>query len=283
MWVVCAVLSVCLSACGGKDEAPKNPEVQKPVADQNASQQDSTTAGGNVAFVHTLACAQIADPNAIAVSHTGYQLAFSPSTMCPIYVAWTLSSYRLGDAKRYTGSFRIDTQLPKSCQIKHEDYTNSGYDRGHMCPAADNSFSDELMKESFYMSNICPQNRSLNAGDWSELEDQCRQWAQDYPYPLHIVAGPIFDTPNYTTIGQAGRPQIAVPDRFYKVLLTVTPTGARTLGFIYPNEACNQDIRSYCVSVDEVERITGIDFFYTLEDDVENVVERECNPGRWGI
>ena len=217
------------------------------------------------------------------IKRTAYTLSYNKEWVNCNWVYWKLTREHCnGKNQRQNEKFTEDNEV-KGSKATHQDYVQSGYDRGHMCPAADNSFSDELMKESFYMSNICPQNRSLNAGDWSELEDQCRQWAQDYPYPLHIVAGPIFDTPNYTTIGQAGRPQIAVPDRFYKVLLTVTPTGARTLGFIYPNEACNQDIRSYCVSVDEVERITGIDFFHTLEDDVENVVERECNPGRWGI
>lgn len=217
----------------------------------------------------------------IIVTHTNYTTSFNTSTYCPNWVSWHLTKDRIQGTVSRSDSFKPDTLLPKAYQIVTTDYSNSGYDRGHMCPAADNKNSEQCMKESFFMSNMCPQTHNLNAGDWSELEDLCRQWVVDYS-DLYIVCGPIYDTKKPKTIGKAGRPQIAVPDRFYKVVL-MNGRIPKMMGFILPNDVTNKDIREYCVSVDEVERITGIDFYPSINDEMENMLEMECNPGAWGI
>ena len=137
------------------------------------------------------------------------------------------------------------------------------------------------MDESFCMTNICPQNHNLNTGAWNDLEMQCRSWAKNYG-TLYICCGPIFDSPNPKTIGRRQGLKIAVPDRFFKVVLALGRV-PKAIGFIYPNRACDGDMRDYAVSVDKVEKETGMDFFYQLEDKQEKELERVCNPASWGI
>lgn len=217
----------------------------------------------------------------IVIDHSAYRVSFNTTTLCPNYVAWRLTKEKVNGSVSRTDKFKPDPSLPQECQVVTSDYSNSGNDRGHMCPAADNKDTEVHMKESFYMSNICPQSHKLNAGDWEELEEQCRSWVKNYS-DLYIVCGPIFDSSKPKRIEKPGRPSIMIPDRFFKVILMLGRT-PKMLGFIYPNENKNLDMREYCVSVDEVEQITGIDFYYTLPDGIERQLEASCNPADWGI
>ena len=137
------------------------------------------------------------------------------------------------------------------------------------------------MDESFCMTNICPQNHNLNVGLWNDLEIQCRSWAKNYG-TVYICCGPIFDNNNPKTIGQRRNMRIAVPDRFFKVVLTMGRV-PKAIGFIFPNKACSGDMRDYAVSVDKVEREANMDFFFQLDDKQEKQLEKECNPAAWGI
>ena len=135
------------------------------------------------------------------------------------------------------------------------------------------------MKESFYMTNICPQHPNLNGGDWHELEQVCRRWAADGP--VYIVCGPILyknSSPQY--IGKEHR--IRVPEAFFKVILAGVENGKpRAIGFIYKNTAGNRPLDSYVNSIDQVERITALDFFSALPDEVENRIEKEYEMEEW--
>ena len=112
---------------------------------------------------------------------------------------------------------RTDKFLPdpdvRGAKAYSNDYTKSGYDRGHMAPAADMKWSKQAMAESFYMSNICPQNPNLNRGDWNDLEEKSRQWAKKYG-AVYIACGPVYDHGKPKRIGNN---KVAVPDAFYKV------------------------------------------------------------------
>ena len=208
-------------------------------------------------------------------------ISFNTSTNCPNYVAWRLTKERTrGNAQR-TDEFTVDYVLNEAARVETYDYNGSGYDRGHMCPAADNKNDIEAMKQSFMMTNVCPQNHDLNAGTWNELEQLCRQWAKDYG-DVYIACGPIYDKRPYKTIGKRKDIKVAVPDRFFKVVLMEGRT-TRAIGFIFPNAPVNDDIRNYCMSVDKVEKATGLDFYPELDDKVEKKVEAECNPGAWGL
>lgn len=218
----------------------------------------------------------------VFVKHTSYDLSFNTENLTPNYVAWCLTPDRVkGKVKRYD-FFDVDKSLPSNLRVKHGDYSGSRYDRGHMCPSADNRHSQTAMEECFYMSNMCPQNHGLNTGAWNDLEIQCRDWAVNYK-KIYIVSGPIYDSAQKKWIGNKSRGhRVAVPDRFFKVVLMIGKE-TKTIGFIYPNRDVSGEIRDYAKSVDEIEKITGLDFFSDLDEATEKRVESVCNPGKWNL
>lgn len=210
------------------------------------------------------------------LKRTGYVASYNKTTLLPNWVAWHLTAERTeGSAKRSGVDFAEDTEVPEP-RATDWDYYNSGYDRGHMCPAADNKWSKKAMEESFLFTNMCPQNGNLNRGDWNEMEMACRKWAKKYG-DLYIVCGPILYKGKHKTIGKN---KLVVPEAFFKVVLR-TGDNPQAIGFIYKNTSGNRPKDSYVNTVDEVERITGIDFFPSLPDDVEKKVEAECDLGLW--
>ena len=132
-------------------------------------------------------------------------------------------------------------------------------------------WSKQAMKESFYMSNICPQNPNLNRGDWNDLEEKSRQWAKKYG-AVYIACGPIYDTKRPKRIGNN---KVAVPHAFYKVILINDKKNPQAIGFIFPNSAGHKPLKKYMVTVDSVEKRTDIDFFPALPDEIENRIEAE--------
>ena len=208
-------------------------------------------------------------------------ISYNVGTLCPNYVCWSLTPSRAKGRVQRSNNFHADDVMSERCRVDFFDYNGSGYDRGHMCPAGDNKNTTKAMDESFSMTNICPQNHNLNTGAWNDLEMQCRDWARNYG-TLYICCGPIYDSKNPKTIGRRNKMKIAVPDRFFKVVLTLGRV-PKAIGFIYPNRACDGDMRDYAVSVDKVEEVTGYDFFYQLDDKKEKELERVCNPSAWGI
>ena len=131
------------------------------------------------------------------------------------------------------------------------------------------------MRESFYMTNVCPQDHNLNRGDWKELEEACRDWTMENGL-LYVVAGPVLYRGQHRHIGQS---RVTVPEAFYKVVFCPEPLKA--IGFIYKNKSGNRPLDAYVNSVDEVERITGIDFFPSLPDSVEKTVEAVYDLEEW--
>lgn len=210
------------------------------------------------------------------LKRTGYVASYNKTTLLPNWVAWHLTAERTeGSAKRSGVDFAEDTEVPEP-RATDWDYYNSGYDRGHMCPAADNKWSKKAMEESFLFTNMCPQNGNLNRGDWNEMEMACRKWAKKYG-DLYIVCGPILYKGKHKTIGKN---KVVVPEAFFKVVLC-TGDNPQAIGFIYKNTSGNRPKDSYVNTVDEVERITGIDFFPSLPDDVEKNVEATADIANW--
>lgn len=210
------------------------------------------------------------------LERTGYVASYNKATLLPNWVAWHLTAERTeGSAKRSGVDFAEDTEVPEP-RATDWDYYNSGYDRGHMCPAADNKWSKKAMEESFLFTNMCPQNGNLNRGDWNEMEMACRKWAKKYG-DLYIVCGPILYKGKHKTIGKN---KVVVPEAFFKVVLR-TGDDPQAIGFIYKNTSGNRPKDSYVNTVDEVERITGIDFFPSLPDNVEKNVEATADIANW--
>jgi endonuclease G len=173
--------------------------------------------------------------------------------------------------------FRPDPRV-KSASATPDDYRNSGYDRGHLVPVADRAFSKEAMSETFYMSNISPQARNFNGGIWRELEEQTRYWARKNK-ELYVVSGPILTLEPKGTIGEN---EVAVPAAYFKVLLDIQEPQVKGIGFVLPNEVSYDPLFKYAVSIDDVEELTGLDFFNDfIPEDVEAEVEAEANIDLW--
>lgn len=204
----------------------------------------------------------------IKLQRTAFTLSYNNYYKTPNWVAWELTREETEGTESRKSKFEPDPDLPEP-RVEHSDYTNSGYDRGHMAPAADMKWSEKAMEESFYMSNICPQNRKLNRDDWGDLEEKCRAWAEKYGR-IYIACGPIYDKKSPKRIGKH---KVAVPDRFFKVVLIYNRKNPIAMGFLFENKAHHQDLRNYMVSVDQIEETTGLDFFSKLPDDVENRIE----------
>lgn len=212
------------------------------------------------------------------IEHIGYTVSYNHNWLVPNWVAYELTDFETSGAQSRKNHFKPDP-LVHGDPVVSGDYANSGYDRGHMAPAADMKWSEQAMKESFYMTNMCPQLHNLNAGDWKDLEELARDWARHYG-KIYIACGPIVET-NHITIGK--NHNIAVPSDFYKVFLRQTKNGWTSIGFIMPNKAGNKPLMTYMVSVDEVEQVSGIDFFYNLPDSIESQVESAYSISDWTI
>lgn len=217
----------------------------------------------------------------ILLEQYGYTVSYNAELGIPNWVGWELNREKLVDRESRSNNFSPNPKLSPDLAITTDEYKGSGWDRGHMCPSADNKWHWRAMDESFYMTNVCPQHHNLNRGDWKELEEACREWAA--VEPIYIVCGPIlYREPKYGYIGREFK--IRIPDAFFKVVLTGIESGnPRAIGFIYKNESGNNKLDKYVNSIDEVERITSYDFFSALPDDIENKVESTYNMSDWPI
>lgn len=208
-------------------------------------------------------------------NYTQYTTSFNKKNKTPNYVAWELLGTETDGSESRHNKFWQDNDID-GCPTTN-DYRNSGYDRGHMCPAADNKYSSQSMEESFSLANICPQNHALNSGAWSTLESKCRLWAQRDSV-LMIVAGPIYESSDTETIGAN---KVRVPSSFFKVIIAPYAAQPRGIGFIYPNMKSPGNMQNYALTIDQVEEITGYDFFYSLPDDIENDIESKFSFKEW--
>lgn len=202
------------------------------------------------------------------IKHIGYTLSYDADFKTPQWVAWELTKAEVQGQEPRANRFLPDPDI-RGAKAYHSDYINSGYDRGHIAPAGDMKWSKQAMKESFYMSNICPQNRNLNKGDWKDLEELERTWAEEYG-SVFIAAGPIYTSNPPKRIGAN---KVAVPNAFFKVLLVGYPNSPKAYGFIFNNQAGSHPLSYYQLTVDEVEEQTGMDFFSSLPNEVENAIE----------
>ena len=212
------------------------------------------------------------------VVHKSFELVYNENTRLPEWVAYELTLEEVEGVTPRGNGFVQDPAI-KGIQADNEDYRNSGWDRGHMAPAGDMKIDKQSMLESFYFSNICPQNRNLNGGDWKSLEELVRDYARKYTR-VYVVCGPIVGNNNY---GRLGPHQIVIPDAFFKVLLLETKNGYESIGFIMNNEAGHKKLSSYAKTIDEIENITGLDFFHLIPDKIEEEIEANYNLSVWGL
>lgn len=219
-----------------------------------------------------------------------YSLCYRETYEQAEWSAYSLTANQLIKNADRTNDFRPDNRISTQ-SASLADYKGSGYDRGHLTPAADMSFSEQAMSETFFMSNMSPQEPQFNRGIWMYLEAQVRKWAERFGR-VYVVSGPILDksADKYKTIGNN---KVVVPELYYKVILVPlyedsndfdTPNDSKSvmaIGFIIPNRKCDDSFWNYATSIDNVENMTGLDFFALLDDDIENYIESTYVLSNW--
>ena len=210
------------------------------------------------------------------IEHIGYTVSYNKSLRNPNWVAYELTTAEVKGEEPRNGDFIPDPDV-KGTQATDNDYKRSGWDRGHLAPAADMKWSEQAMKESFYLSNISPQNNNLNRGVWKSIEELTRDVANRYGNVL-VVTGPVFKTPKGK--GTIGKNKVVIPDAFYKVLL-INDNGYKGIGFWCENAAGKKKLKTYARSIDEIEELTGLDFFHRLPDEIENKAESIYDWNVW--
>ena len=209
------------------------------------------------------------------IDRRGYALGYSEKFKQPLWVTYRLTASEVTNICIHrTNDFRPDPLTRRD--VVTEDYWNSGYDRGHLAPAADMHWSTNAMSESFFMSNMSPQTPDCNRRTWMYAETFARECAVNEG-SVFIVSGPIVTNENPKTIG---RNQVTVPDAFYKVIYDETPP-EKMLAFVIPNYKPDANMWLYVTNVIYVEELTGLRFFPGLKIDKVQELKLHCNTNEW--
>jgi endonuclease G len=242
-----------------QDKSIQQKEVDK------GSEVKTTT---NTFFIPTSTTGQI-------VHHKGYSLSYSETHEQPEWVAYELKKEHLSTNDFKRPYFEIDNAV-KTGAASWRNYKNSGYDKGHLCPAADRRYSKFSHDETFLTSNITPQEHQFNAGIWNSLEQQTRYWAKRYN-GVYVVTGGVLNG----QMKSIGNEKVSVPNQFYKIILDYNNGNPKVLAFLMKHEDSNLPLYQFVVSVDEVEALTGIDFFPELDYELEAKIEASRSYSDW--
>ncbi len=213
--------------------------------------------------------------NEILINHTGYTVSYNCTYRLANWVIYELTSEETKAKVKRKNRF-LEDPLLDSCQVSPNDYLKSGFDKGHLAPSADMCWSQQTMEESFYMTNMSPQKPKFNRGIWKNLEDKTRDWAVENRM-IVVISGPVFSD-NLKTIGKN---KVTVPDYFFKVIVDLTGTERKGIAFVIPNKYCKYSIQSFAVSIDRVERLTGLDFFFQLPENIQTIIESSFDVNAW--
>lgn len=209
----------------------------------------------------------------------GYALAYNAENKTPDWVAEHLTKEKASANMGRKNYFAPDPDLPAGGRAELVDYKRSGFDRGHMAPAGDMRWDLDAYKESFYLSNMVPQvGRGMNQGIWKDLEEMVRQWALTRG-ELYIFTGPIYDEA-LDAVETIGDDEVGIPTHLYKIIYD--PKRKEAIAFLMPNEALRtEDMPKYLVSIDRVEKKSGLDFLSALSDQEQRRIESKKAVGLW--
>jgi len=199
------------------------------------------------------------------IPHTAYSLSYNEQHKQANWVAYMLIKTNLGSGVERSNRFTDDPLVAALCAT-NADYTKSGYDRGHLAPAADMSWSLQVMKESFYYSNVSPQLPGFNRGIWKKLEEKVRGWAALYD-TIYVVTGPILEQ-GLPTIGPN---KVSIPKAYYKAL--IAPRQQKGIAFLLPNAKSDASVFNFSITINALEAILKRDLFFQLSDDTEEKME----------
>ena len=209
------------------------------------------------------------------VEHAYYTLSYVEKHEQAEWVAYELLKKHIAYNKFKRPYFEVDP-LVKTNSASWKNYKNSGYDRGHLCPAADRRFNKKAHDETFLTSNISPQLNEFNAGIWNDLEKKVRYWL-NRDQQFYVVTGPVFGNSKKTI----GFEKVTVPTHFFKVILKYGNGKPKLISFLIPHQTTSRDLTDFIISTDKLEEILYIDFFAALPDDLENKLESEKNKSDW--
>ncbi|MEC4004637.1 DNA/RNA non-specific endonuclease [Flavobacterium sp. SUN052] len=264
--VCCLIFSTSLFSC---KQVP-NEEIDVH-SKKNIDENDVTAANENrnFDFLPTSTTNQI-------VKHAFYTLSYNEQYEQAEWVAYELK--KPNESHDFKRPLFIEDNQVKTGSADWRNYKKSGYDKGHLCPAGDMKFSKQAYFDTFLTSNISPQKHEFNDGIWNTLEGKVRYWAAKYN-GIYVVTGGVLNK-NLKTIGKES---VAIPDYFYKVLLDESNGKYKMIGFLVPAQDSNKPLYQFVVSVDEIERLTGIDFYPKLDDKIENQLEKNADYKEWSF
>ena len=214
--------------------------------------------------------------NAIVV-HDNYTLSYNEKYEQAEWVGYELKKNNSSN-QNFERPFFIEDNKVKTGSASWKNYKKSGYDKGHLCAAGDMKFSKEAFNETFLTSNISPQKHDFNEGIWNTLEQKVRYWSSKYD-GIYVVTGGVL-TDGLETIGNE---KVAVPKFFYKVLLDNSRGEYKMIAFLVPAVDSDKPLYEFVVAVDEIEKLTGIDFYPKLDDSIENKLEKSSDYKDWSF
>ncbi len=209
------------------------------------------------------------------ITHRHFILSYSERYEQAEWVAYVLKKDHLTYDDRERPYFIEDPKV-KTKSADWRNYKNSGYDRGHLCPAGDRRFSEFAYDETFYTSNISPMKSDFNAGVWNRLEKLIRKWGKEYR-TMYVITGGILEE----GLAAIGEEDVAVPRAFYKIVARGASDNLEVVTFLIPHRETQQSLSTFLISVDELEMRTGIDYFSTLPEDYEQKLEASVKKGAW--
>lgn len=297
LFVAFSLLSLCLTcfSCQEDDNLPS----QKPNTETGANtNRNATTANANygrLEFPHLKA-----DGNNIVLVHSvdGFGINFAVEWDCD-KKAQRWSCYQMNTFTSHKGwardnwqsttwhgdPFQEDPDLPAQYRTTLADYKNSGYDRGHICPSADRLYSKDVNEQTYYLSNMQPQVNKFNTGVWLTMENTLRnKWnTSTYRDVLYVCKGGTIDKTSQIA-GYTRNSHLIVPKYFFAAILAVKDGQYHAIGLWFEHKAnTDTNLRTYAVTIDRLEQLTGIDFFCNLPDDTEKAVESKLDLTWWGL
>lgn len=214
----------------------------------------------------------------LIINHSAMSICWDDEYNVAKWVAHIITPDIINGIQSRSNDFRKDTLLRKQTADKN-DYWDSGFDRGHLAPSADFRWSKKALSESYFYSNMAPQKPELNRERWADLEDKLRKYVAEYNEQLYVVTGGILRK----GLPVLGEHSVTIPEYFYKVALDYEGDEKKGIGFIMPNGKCEFPVMQYAVSIDSVEKISGLDFFTSLPDDEEAKIEATFDIKKWLI
>ena len=219
------------------------------------------------------------DDDDVIIERSQYVLSYNPTTRCANWIAWNQSAWWYGTAPRHRGPFLPDPLLPPQYPpVLHRDYTNSGFDRGHLVRSEERTRTPEDNLTTFYTTNIIPQYHALNAGPWLRLEEYVEHLCKEGSRELFIIAGPIYHDTSRTTIGRGVR----VPAECFKIIV-ILPKGhgadavtaqTPTIAVRMPNRPdISGSWEQFVTTISDIERATGYRFFTALPDSIARTLK----------